>query len=195
MHPADAAYTRQYLLSKALLFSSAGGIIRATSRIVSTPSTRQFQLERRLQIMHDEEKLALEDLWGKRCNIIRHDLRLRYLQLDLKICSCSKECCSMANFVFTTLDGYVALWAVSPERLDIIGLTSEAEAAQARHFLMKRPDFIHDSHVNARCVITTEVCLPDGALVYHETSAPKMYMNLIELFKCTRLRTRSSYRE
>ena len=110
--------------------------------------------------MHDEEKLALEDLLGKRCNIIRHDVRLRYLQLDLKSCFCSKECCRMANFVFTALEGYVALWEVSLERLDIIGLTPEAEAAQARHFLMKRLDFIHDSHFNTRCIITTEVMPP-----------------------------------
>ena len=105
--------------------------------------TKAIQPERRLQLIHDEEKRALEDPWGKRCHIIRNDLILRYLQLDLECCFCPFGCCRMAAFVFTALKGYAALWAVSLERLYIIGLTSEAEAARARCFLMKRPNSIH----------------------------------------------------
>ena len=122
-----------------------------------------FSSEDIMSEMHDYGKMRLDDLWEQRCKVMRGQLALKFLQIDLEECYCPTGCCRMALDVCFYLGPFTLGF---PEKFEVIGVRNKAEAANIRRIIAS-PKINNINPSDIRCVGL------DGQSIDYDASAPK----------------------
>ena len=114
--------------------------------------------------MHDLGHDQLEDLWEKRCEVMRNQLALKFLQIDFEECYCPTGCCRMAINVCSSLGPFRSRF---PDQFEVIGVKNKTEAASIRKMIAarNRANKVHPRDI--RCVDL------NGQSIDYETPAPE----------------------
>ena len=114
--------------------------------------------------IHDLGHSRLEDLWEKRCEIMRNQLALKFLQIDFEECYCPTGCCRMAMDVCSYLGGFKSGF---PDKFEVIGVKNNAEAVGIRKAIASRnkANKVHPRDI--RCVDL------NGQSIDYEAPAPE----------------------
>ena len=113
--------------------------------------------------MHDMGQDRLGYLWEKRCEIMRSQLALKFLQIDFEECYCPTGCCRMVSEVCEDLGPFKLGF---PDKFEVIGVRSKAEAASIREKIASRNKINKVQPSDIRCVDL------NGQSIDYEAPAP-----------------------
>lgn len=98
--------------------------------------------------IHNVGKVSLDDFWNMRCQLMRSQLALKFLQIDLEECYCPTGCCRMALDVCKWLGPFESF----PDKFEVIGVKNKAEALSIREEIAEVNE-VHKVHPkDIRCV-------------------------------------------
>ena len=113
--------------------------------------------------IHDLGQERIEDLWEKRCEIMRSQLALKFLQIDFEECYCPTGCCRMALKVCSYLGPFKYGF---PDKFEVIGVRTKAEATSIREKIAIQNEVNKVQPGDIRCVDL------NGQSIDYEAPAP-----------------------